>query len=118
MLFNHDDPNRAGASRDFVKWLTSKETDAKWNLAIGNLPLRSTEASTPEFTAYVKQYPGGTKFFENLKNAKQARPTLSGYEEMSRNVGDAIAKVLQGKAQPKEALDEAAKASAGALEDS
>ncbi len=36
---------------------------------------------------------------------------------MSRNVGDAIAKVLQGAASPKEALDEAAKKSAGALED-
>lgn len=36
---------------------------------------------------------------------------------MSRNVGDAIAKVLQGKAQPKEALDEAAEKSAGVLED-
>ncbi|SHN43600.1 ABC transporter substrate-binding protein [Cryptosporangium aurantiacum] len=118
VLFNHDDPNRAGASRDFIKWLTSKEIDAKWNLAIGNLPLRSSEQSTPEFASYVKQYPGGQKFFENLKNAKQARPTLAGYEEMSRNVGDAIAKVLQGAAQPKEALDEAAKASAGVLEDS
>ncbi|TQS42161.1 ABC transporter substrate-binding protein [Cryptosporangium phraense] len=118
VAFNHDDPNRAGATRDFLKWLTSKETDAKWNLSIGNLPLRTSEQSTPQFTAYVKQYPGGQKFFDNLKNAKQARPTLAGYEDMSRTVGDAIAKVLQGKAQPKEALDAAAKQSAGALEDS
>jgi len=118
VLFNHDDPNRAGASRDFLKWLTSKETDAKWNLAIGNLPLRTTEKDTPEFASYVEQYPGGTKFFENLRNAKQARPTLPGYAEMSRNVGDAIAKVLQGRAKPREALDEAAEKSAGILEDS
>ncbi|WP_432836939.1 ABC transporter substrate-binding protein [Dactylosporangium sp. CA-092794] len=116
VLFDHGDANRAGASRDFIKWLTSKETDAKWNLAIGNLPLRSSEQGTPEFAEYVKEYPGGQKFFENLTNAKQARPTLAGYEEMSRNVGDAIAKVLQGAAKPKEALDEAAKKSAGALE--
>ncbi|MFG2037211.1 ABC transporter substrate-binding protein [Dactylosporangium sp. NPDC048998] len=116
VLFDHGDANRAGASRDFIKWLTSKETDAKWNLAIGNLPLRSSEQGTPEFAAYVKEYPGGQKFFDNLANAKQARPTLAGYEEMSRNVGDAISKVLQGAAKPKEALDEAAKKSAGALE--
>jgi multiple sugar transport system substrate-binding protein len=116
VLFDHADANRAGASRDFIKWLTSKEIDAKWNLAIGNLPLRSSEQGTPEFAEYVKEYPGGQKFFENLANAKQARPTLAGYEEMSRNVGDAIAKVLQGAAKPKEALDEAAKKSAGALE--
>ena len=116
VLFNHDDVNRAGASRDFIKWLTSAQTDAKWNLAVGNLPLRSTEKDTPEFAAYVKEYPGGDKFFANLANAKQARPTLPGYEEMSRNVGDAIAKVLQGAATPKQALDDAAKKSADALE--
>jgi multiple sugar transport system substrate-binding protein len=115
VLFDHSDANRAGASRDFIKWLTSKETDAKWNLAIGNLPLRTSEQGTPEFAAYVKEYPGGQKFFENLANAKQARPTVAGYEEMSRNVGDAISKVLQGAAKPKEALDDAAKKSAGAI---
>ncbi len=118
VLFDHHDANRAGASRDFIRWLTSKETDAKWNLSIGNLPLRSSEQGTPEFANYVKEYPGGQKFFDNLGNAKQARPTLAGYEEMSHNVGEGIAKVLQGAASPKEALDEAAKKSAGALADS
>jgi multiple sugar transport system substrate-binding protein len=118
VLFNHQDANRAGASREFVRWLTSKEIDAKWNLGIGNLPLRSTEQNTPEFATYVKEYPGGQKFFENLANAKQSRPTISGYEEMSRNVGDAISKVLQGAAKPKDALDEAARKSAGVLADS
>jgi multiple sugar transport system substrate-binding protein len=115
-LFNHDDANRAGASRDFIKWLTSAQTDAEWNLAVGNLPLRTTEKNTPQFAAYVKEYPGGQKFFDNLANAKQARPTVAGYEEMSRDVGDAIAKVLQGAATPKQALDDAAKKSADALE--
>ncbi|MEU4217216.1 ABC transporter substrate-binding protein [Actinoplanes sp. NPDC026623] len=117
VLFDHDDANRAGASRAFVKWLTSAEVDAKWNLAVGNLPLRSVEQNTPEFAAYAKEYPGGQKFFDNLANAKQARPTMAGYEAMSRNVGDAIAKVLQGAATPKEALDEAARKSAAVLED-
>ncbi|MFI7541909.1 ABC transporter substrate-binding protein [Actinoplanes sp. NPDC049599] len=117
VLFDHDDANRAGASRDFIKWLTSAQIDAKWNLAVGNLPLRSSEQSTPEFAAYVKEYPGGQKFFDNLANAKQARPTVAGYEVMSRAVGDGIAKVLQGAATPKEALDEAARKSADALEE-
>ena len=115
VLFDHDDANRAGAARDFAKWLTSAETDAKWNLAVGNLPLRSTEKDTPAFAAYVKEYPGGQKFFENLANAKQARPTVPGYEVLSRNVGDAIASVLQGKASSKDALDAAAKKSADAV---
>jgi multiple sugar transport system substrate-binding protein len=115
VLFDHGDVNRAGATRDFIKWLTSAQTDAKWNLAVGNLPLRSTEKNTPEFAQYIKDYPGGQKFVDNLANAKQARPTLPGYEVLSRNVGDAIAKVLQGKASAKDALDEAAKKSADAI---
>ncbi|MCY1143116.1 ABC transporter substrate-binding protein [Actinoplanes sp. Pm04-4] len=115
VLFDHNDANRAGAARDFIKWLTSAQTDAKWNLAVGNLPLRSSEQSTPEFAAYVKEYPGGQKFFDNLANAKQARPTVPGYEVLSRNVGDAIASVLQGKTSSKDALDAAAKKSADAV---
>jgi multiple sugar transport system substrate-binding protein len=115
VLFDHNDANRAGAARDFVKWLTSAQTDAKWNLAVGNLPLRSSEQSTPEFAAYVKEYPGGQKFFDNLANAKQARPTVPGYEVLSRNVGDAIASVLQGRTSSKDALDAAAKKSADAV---
>ncbi len=116
VLFNHDDANRAGAARDFLLWLTSKEQDVRWNLAYGNLPLRSSEQSTAEFAAFTKEFsPGGQKFFDNLANAKQPRPTVNGYVEMSRNVGEAIAKVLQGAASPKEALDRAAKQSEDAL---
>lgn len=114
-LFDHQDVNRAGASRDFIKWLTSAQIDAKWNLAIGNLPLRTSEQNTPEYAAYVKEYPGGDKFFANLTNAKQARPTVAGYDELSRNVGDAIAKVLQGTESSQKALDDAAKKSADSV---
>jgi multiple sugar transport system substrate-binding protein len=116
-LFDHNDANRAGASRDFIKWLTSKETDVKWNLKIGNLPLRTSEAGTPEYKTWTKEYPAGQEFFDNLKNVKQARPTVAGYSVLSRNVGDAVAKVLQNAASPKEALDEAAKKSADAVEE-
>jgi multiple sugar transport system substrate-binding protein len=117
VLFDHQDANRAGATRDFAKWLTSAETDAKWNLAVGNLPLRTSEKDSPAFKKYVEEYKGGQKFFDNLQNAKKARPTVPGYEVLSRNVGDAIAKVLQGQASAKEALDEAAKKSADAVEE-
>jgi multiple sugar transport system substrate-binding protein len=116
VLFKHDDPNRSGASREFIRWLTSKEVDPKWNLAYGNLPLRSSEKDTPEFAAWTKEYaPGAQKFFDNLENAKQPRPTVTGYVEMSRYVGEAISKVLQGAAGTKQALDEAANKSKIAL---
>ncbi|HKT01266.1 MAG TPA: ABC transporter substrate-binding protein [Rugosimonospora sp.] len=114
-LFNHSDANRAGASRAFLQWLTSRDTDVRWNLASGNLPLRSSEQNTPEFADYCKQYPGGQKFFDNLANAKQARPTIEAYPEVSRYVGQAVAAVLQGAASPQAALDKAAAQAAVAL---
>ena len=55
------------------------------------------------------------KWLDKLANAKQARPTVPGYEVLSRNVGDAIASVLQGRETAKEALDAAAKKSADAV---
>lgn len=115
VLYNHSDANRAGATRAFLKWLTSKDVDIRWNLANGNLPLRSSEAGTKEFTAYCAQYPGAQKFFDNLANAKQARPTVEAYPEMSRYVGQAISSVLQGASTSKAALDDAAKKSLVAL---
>ncbi|MEV1001041.1 ABC transporter substrate-binding protein [Nonomuraea sp. NPDC050202] len=114
-LFDNGDANRAYWSFELMKWLTSAEGDAQWNLAQGNLPLRASETSLPEYQTYVKEYPGVEKLVANLANAKQARPTVSGYVEMSRYVGEAIAKALQGAATPKAALDEAAAKSRQAL---
>ena len=115
VLFNQGDANRAGASRAFLQWLTSKDVDLRWNLANGNLPLRSTEEDTQAFKAYSAQYPGAQAFVDNLANAKQARPTVEAYPEISRYVGQAIAAVLQGADTPQHALDQAAQQSAIAL---
>ncbi|SDK30249.1 ABC transporter substrate-binding protein [Nonomuraea jiangxiensis] len=114
-LFDNGDANKAYWSYELVKWLTSAEGDAKWNLVQGNLPLRASEKSLPAYEEYVKTYPGAEKLVANLDNAKQARPTVSGYPEMSRYVGEAIAKALQGAATPQAALDEAATKSRQAL---
>ncbi|MFU8854390.1 ABC transporter substrate-binding protein [Micromonospora sp. SL1-18] len=115
VMFDHADPNRAGATRTFLQWLTSKETDIRWNLPNGNLPLRSSESGSKEFQDYCAQYPGAQKFFDNLANAKQARPTIEGYPEVSGYVGQAVSSVLQGASKPKEALDKAAQQAAVTL---
>jgi multiple sugar transport system substrate-binding protein len=109
VLLDHGDANRAYWSYEFTKWLTSADIDAKWNLAQGNLPLRSSESTLPAYTSYVKQYPGADVFFRNLSNAKTPRPTVSGYVALSTAVGQGISSVLQGASSPKDALDKAAK---------
>ncbi len=115
VLFDHGDAARAHAAFDFTSWLTQPEQDAVWNIGLGNLPLRESEKSSPAFAQFVKDYPGGAAFVDNLANAEQPRPTVAGYDEMSQHVGQEIARVLQGQETPQEALDKAAAASADAL---
>jgi multiple sugar transport system substrate-binding protein len=115
-LFDHHDADRAYWSYSFAEWLTSAAVDPEFNLATGNLPLRGSEASSTEFTAYAKQYPGAQTLLDNLQNATTARPTVPGYNGLSQAVGQAIAKALQGQEDPKQALDQAAAQADVALE--
>jgi multiple sugar transport system substrate-binding protein len=114
-LYDHHDSDRSYWSYTFAQWLTSAGIDPEFNLATGNLPLRSSESSSQQFTDWARQYPGAQVLFDNLKNATTARPTVPGYVGLSQAVGQAIAKVLQGQGDPKSALDDAAKAADTAL---
>lgn len=116
-LFDHKDKNREYWAYEFTKWLTEPEQDLRWNVAYGNLPLRSSEIDTPEFQAQVAELPGLDVMAENGANAKQARPTLPGYVGLSEAIGKAISSVLQGQGDPKQALEDAAKAADAALAD-
>ncbi|MGZ4616906.1 MAG: ABC transporter substrate-binding protein [Actinomycetes bacterium] len=108
VLFDHKDANRAHWAFEFTKWLTSAQQDAKWNLAQGNLPLRSSEKDSPAFQQMQQEYPGIDVMLANFENAKKPRPTVPGYVGLSEAVGSAISQVLQGAKEPKAALDEAA----------
>lgn len=110
-LFDHQDKNREYWAFELMKWVTSAEQDERWNVAIGNLPLRSSEYESEAFLAQVEEYPYLDVMAANGENAKQARPTVKGYNGLSVAIGDAISQVLQGAAEPQEALD-AAKAEA------
>ena len=114
-LFDHKDKNRAYWSYQFTEWLTSAAQDERWNVAVGNLPLRSSEVDSPAFQAQVKAYPGLDIMAANSVNAKQARPTVPGYVGLSEAIGSAISNVLQGKGEPQSALDSAVKKSDQAL---
>ncbi|MGC3993851.1 MAG: ABC transporter substrate-binding protein [Propionicimonas sp.] len=102
------DANQNHWSVEFLKWLTAPEQDLRWNVAYGNLPLRTSELDTPEFKAQVKALPGLDVMAENSANAKQARPTVQGYVGLSEAIGSSISQVLQGKGTPADALTQAA----------
>ena len=108
-LFDHGDPNRAYWRTSFARWLTSPARDARWNVAHGQPAAAQSEERHPEFQQYVKEYPGADVIFANLANAKQPRPTVAGYVELSALRRQAIAQGAAGSAESQEALDEAAK---------
>jgi multiple sugar transport system substrate-binding protein len=107
VMFNHDDPQRAAATYDFIKWLTQPEQDLRWNVALGNLPLRASEGDSAAFQKYVTAYPGADVFFANLRNAANPRPTIEGYLGLSEDIGKAIGQALVAGEDPKTVLDAA-----------
>lgn len=116
-LLDTGDANENYWSYEFLKWLTAPEQDLRWNVAFGNLPLRSSEIDTPEFKAQVEALPGLDVMAANSVNAVNARPTVAGYVGLSEAIGSAISNVLQGQGDPESALEEAAAKADEALAD-
>ncbi len=114
-LFDNRDVNRAHWATEFARWLTSAEQDERFNVAVGNLPLRSSEATSPAFLAQARELPGLDVIQANAANARTSRPTVPGYTGLSEAVGNAVAHVLQGEGSPRTALQDAAEAADRAL---
>ena len=114
-MFDTGDVNEDYWSFELMKWLTAPAQDLRWNVAFGNLPLRESEIDTPEFQAQVEALPGLDVMAANSANAINSRPTVTGYVGLSEAIANAISKVLQGQGDPKEALEDAAKAADEAL---
>jgi multiple sugar transport system substrate-binding protein len=106
MLDNGD--ARRKAAWTFLKWFTSPAEAMRWSVATGDLPIRASEVQLPAYQTYVNKYKGVATFVQNEHNALKARPVIASYSEISQAMGQAIQAVLLGKAQPKQALDQAA----------
>ena len=107
VLFNNGS-QRSKAAWDFISWFTSPKESMQWSLMTGDLPIRSGDVSLPAYKQYTAKYPGVSTFVANLQNAVKARPVTPLYPKISAAIGQAVQKVLDGKAQPKQALDDAA----------
>jgi len=106
MLDNGD--ARRNAAWTFLKWFTSTDEAMQWSLATGDLPIRASQTQTPAYPTYTARYKGIGTFVQNEQNAVKARPVLPTYNEISQAMGQAIQAILLGKAQPQQALDQAA----------
>lgn len=115
-LFDHKDANRAHWSYELIKWLTDAPQDARYNLELGNLPMRpDAEKDLPAYKTFTTAYPGVDVMVANFANVTKTRPTMQGYPGVSSAIGKSIAEVLQGQGTSKDALDSAADSANKAL---
>jgi multiple sugar transport system substrate-binding protein len=114
VVFNNGS-TRVKAAVTFLKWLMSPAIDLKWSMATGDLPMRSDVTKLPGYKQFVKKYPGVGVWVQNLNNAVQSRPVITTYPKISTAIGQAVQAVLLGKAQPQQALSQAAQQVNGIL---
>ena len=108
-------PARVDAAWEFLKWFTAPEQLAADSMATGHLPTRASVETLPAFQGFDTKFPGVAAFVGNLENVLKARPIIATYGEVSTALGQAVVKVLLGKADPKTALDQAAEEADGIL---
>jgi multiple sugar transport system substrate-binding protein len=106
---------RVNAAWTFLKWLTSPAIDLQWATMTGDLPIRATVMKLPGYKQFVAKYPGVGTWVANLANATQSRPQITVYPKISTVIGQAVQSVLLGKAQPQQALSQAAQQVNGIL---
>ena len=114
VMFNNGSA-RTQAAWQFLKWLTSPAIDLKWAQMTGDLPIRASVSQLPGYRQFITKYPGIGLWVKNLGNATQARPVLAVYPKISTAIGQAVQAVLLGKAQPQQALQQAAQQVDGVL---
>ena len=107
--------DRVEAAWKLTQYLTAPEQVLSDSLATGHLPTRSSVATMPDFAAFATSFPGVDVFAANLDNVRKARPSIAAYPQISSALGNAVTSVILGKAEPAQALADAAEQSDAVL---
>jgi len=108
-------PARVNAAWDFLKYFSSPKVLLEDSMATGHLPTRASVEKLPGFAGFNAKFPGEGVYAANLANVTKARPQVPQYPSVSTALGQAVVSVLLGKAQPQQALDQAAQTADGVL---
>jgi len=114
LMFQSDDARQA-AAWDFINWLTSTETQIKWDTQTGFMPVRDSVAQSADYQTWMKNTEPRLAPFVNNQQYAHARPAITNYPEVSDAFSKEIQKALYGQLTPKEALTSADKAVTGLL---
>ncbi|GMQ78554.1 MAG: ABC transporter substrate-binding protein [Anaerolineae bacterium] len=101
------DPAKQQAAWDFANWLTSVETQIKWDKETGFMPIRESVATDPDYLSWLESTePRLIPFVESQQYAHN-RPPVSNYPELSDAFSRELEKALLGAASVTEALEDA-----------
>ncbi len=106
LIFDHS-AARSATAVSFVEWLTSPTVNLDFSIATGDLPLRQSETTLPDYAKFLSKYPSDKVFVDNLNNVKHVRPNIASYAAVSSAIGQMVQSVLLGEKQPQAALDAA-----------
>ncbi len=97
---------------EFVKFVTSAETQAFWHTASGYYPVTKKAYDVKEDKEWVEKYPQFLTAVNQLHESPNVRPTQGGFSgvmpQARQRIELAIEQVVAGKATVKQALDDAA----------
>lgn len=103
VIFSSDEA-RQQAAFTFVEWLTSTETQVKWDMGTTFMPIRQSVADNEEFQTWLKEsQPNLVPFVENQQYAIN-RPPVAVYSELSDVFSANIERALYGQVSSQDAL--------------
>ncbi|HET6317419.1 MAG TPA: extracellular solute-binding protein, partial [Chloroflexota bacterium] len=105
---------RERASWDFIKWLTDTKQSAYWTVQTNYLPVRKSALNEQMVKDYIAKTPR-FKVALDLVPAGAPSPSVAGWADARTYVQDAVTNAVTLVADPKAALDDAARKSDEAL---
>ncbi len=112
-IFDNGEAQVEGAV-EFLDWFSQPEQQLRWIAEAGSLPLTTDVQELPDYAEFEGSIPELDKYVTNTELAR-VRPTVAEYPQISQAMGQAIAQVLYGEADPATALSEAADTANGEL---
>ncbi len=95
---NNEDPKKARATWEFIKFLVSSESQAYWNAQTGYFPVTTEAHEEPVFKENIEKYPQFQTAIDQLHDSspKYVGALLSVFPEARATVESQIESLLNG----------------------
>jgi sn-glycerol 3-phosphate transport system substrate-binding protein len=120
-ILNQRPTEEQQAAWEFVKFMSSADSQAYWHINTGYYPINAKGYNHPDDVAWREEYPQFQVAIDQLHMAPLTNVTAGGligvFPEARQTVEAAMEEVMAGQATPQEALDKAAASITQAIQD-